>query len=159
MAQDRSSKARARSAARLGAVQALYQMDLAQTDLSDILAEFESHRLGQEVEGETYAAADHEFFRDLVGGVVRSQRTLDPAIDKVLADGWTLARLDSILRALLRAAAYELSERRDIPPRVTISEYIDVAHAFFEADEPRFVNAALDRLARTVRAGEMNGGG
>lgn len=149
------SKATARSAARLGAVQALYQMDMAQTDLADILAEFESHRLGQEVEGTQFADADSKLFADVVTGVVRCQRELDPAIDDVLADGWTLARLDSTLRAILRAGAYELMERSDIPPRVTISEYIDVAHAFFEKDEPGFVNGALDRLARSLRSAEL----
>ncbi len=151
-------KSVARSASRLGAVQALYQMDIAQTDLSDILAEFQAHRLGGEIEGEQFAEADAAFFTDIVTGVVRSQRKLDPAIDNVLADSWTLARLDSTLRAILRAAAFELMERKDVPPRVIINEYVDVAHAFFEKDEPGFVNGALDRLARSVRGTELDHG-
>ena len=148
----RSRSSKRRSAARLGAVQALYQMDLAQTDLSDILAEFPSHRLGGEIDGEQYEDADEVFFRDIVTGVVRSQKTLDPQIDEVLAKGWTLSRLDSILRAILRAGAYELQARMDVPYRVVINEYIDVANAFFEDDEPKFVNGALDRLARALRS-------
>lgn len=151
-------KSVARSASRLGAVQALYQMDIAQTDLSDILAEFQAHRLGREIEGEQFVEADQAFFTDIVTGVVRSQRQLDPAIDNVLADSWTLARLDSTLRAILRAAAFEMMERKDVPPRVIINEYVDVAHAFFENDEPGFVNGALDRLARSVRGAELDHG-
>ena len=151
-------KSTARSASRLGAVQALYQMDIAGTDLSDILAEFPAHRLGREIEGERFVDADPAFFNDIVTGVVRLQRKLDPAIDSVLADNWTLARLDITLRAVLRAAAFEMTERGDVPPRVIINEYVDVAHAFFANDEPGFVNGALDRLARSVRGGELDHG-
>ncbi len=147
-----------RSAARLGAVQALYQMEVAQTDLSDILAEFQSHRLGGEIDGDQYTDADQNFFRDIVTGVVEGQRKLDPDIDAVLAEGWTLARLDAILRAILRAGAYELVSRRDVPPKVIITEYVDVAHAFFETDEHKFVNGALDQLAKTVRGDEFSHG-
>jgi N utilization substance protein B len=153
-----STRSVGRSAARLGAVQALYQMDMAQTDLTDVLAEFEAR--GVEMDGgeDEPTKVDVKLFRDVVSGVVQHQRTLDPMIDGVLAEGWTLARVDSILRAVLRAGAYELTLRRDIPPKVVISEYIDVAHAFFDNDEPRFVNGALDRLARTARAAEMDRG-
>ena len=106
-------KANRRGAARLAAVQALYQMDIAGTGLNDILAEFESHWIGREVEGEQYLPAEAAFFRDVVGGVVREQRTLDPLIDDALARGWPLKRIEAILRAVLRAGAYEL----DAPPR------------------------------------------
>ncbi len=149
--QKKPGTAKRRSAARLGAVQALYQMDLAQTDLTDILAEFPSHRLGGELDGDQYEDADVAFFRDIVTGVVRSQRELDPEIDRVLAKGWTLSRLDSTLRAILRAGAYELKARMDVPYRVVINEYMDVAKAFFEDDEPKFVNGALDHLAKALR--------
>lgn len=146
-------KANRRGAARLGAVQALYQMDVAGTDLLAILAEFENHRLGKEVEGETMLAADVVFFRDIVTGIVRKQRQIDSRVHAALIEGWPLKRLDLTLRAILRAGAYELSERQDVPPRVVISEYVDIARAFFdEGEEPGMVNAVLDRLARQMRA-------
>ena len=152
-----STKSVGRSAARLGAVQALYQMDMAQTDLSDVLAEFEARGIGVDNGGdEPRTQVDVKLFRDVVSGVVQHQLRLDPMIDGVLAEGWTLGRLDSILRAILRAGAYELVLRLDIPPKVVISEYIDVAHAFFDNDEPRFVNGALDRLARSARGADMD---
>ena len=144
-----------RSAARLAAVQALYQMDLAETDLNAVVSEFAKHRLGQTVDGDEYEAADEVFFRDLVTGVVQQQRALDPMLDERLAEGWRLGRLDSILRAILRAAAFELAERPDIPAKAIINEYIDVAHAFFEGDEPKVVNGILDRLAHDLRAAEF----
>jgi N utilization substance protein B len=130
-------------------------MDLAKTDLNDVVSEFALHRLGQTVDGDEYEAADEAFFRDLVTGVVEHQRALDPMLDKRLADGWRLGRIDSILRAILRAAAFELAERPDIPARAVINEYVDVAHAFFEGDEPKVVNGILDRLAHDVRAAEF----
>jgi transcription antitermination protein NusB len=151
------SRAEKRSAARLAAVQALYQMDIAGAGIVDVLAEFESHWIGQEVEGVSYKPAEEAFFRDIVGGVVREQRKLDPKIDEALAQGWPLKRIDAILRAILRAGSYELSERKDIPPRVTISEYVDVAHAFLEREEAGMVNAVLDRLARRERADDLQG--
>ena len=123
-------KANRRGAARLAAVQALYQMDIAGTDLNDILAEFESHRLGGEVDGDKYLPAEAAFFRDIVRGVVAEQRNLDPAIDQALSKGWPLKRIETVLRAILRAGAYELNKRNDIPARVIVSEYVDVAHAF-----------------------------
>jgi N utilization substance protein B len=149
------SRAEKRSAARLAAVQALYQMDVAGSGVADVLAEFESHWIGREVEGVEYKPAEADFFRDIVGGVVREQRDLDPQVDKALSEGWPLKRVDAILRAILRAGAYELSRRLDIPPRVTITEYVDVAHAFLERDEAGMVNAVLDRLARAVRGAEL----
>ncbi|MDQ2953562.1 MAG: transcription antitermination factor NusB [Pseudomonadota bacterium] len=149
-------KANRRGAARLAAVQALYQMDIAGTGLSDILAEFESHWLGCEVEGSQYLPAEAAFFRDIVGGVVADQRKLDPLIDAALAQGWPLKRVEALLRAVLRAGAYELDRRRDVPARVVVSEYVDVANAFVDKDETGMVNAVLDALARQLRPPEFD---
>ncbi len=148
-------KANRRGAARLAAVQALYQMDIAGAGINDIFAEFESHWLGNEVEGETYLPAEAAFFRDVVSGVVRDQGKLDPLLDDALNQGWPLKRIDAILRAVLRAGAYELDHRKDVPARVVIKEYVDVAHAFVEKDEVGLVNAVLDQMARKFRAGEF----
>jgi N utilization substance protein B len=147
----------ARAAARLGAVQALYQMDIAQTDLADVLADFGSIRLGEAFEEGECGEADFALLRDIVGGVVREQRVIDRSLDDCLAEGWTLGRLDATARAILRAGAYELMFRNDIPAKVAISQYIDVAHAFFDGSEPGFINAALDQLARRQRQGEIGG--
>ena len=148
-------KANKRGAARLAAVQALYQMDLAGSGLNEILAEFESHWLGREVEGAQYLPAEAAFFRDVVSGVVRDQRMLDPKIDEALEKGWPLKRIETVLRAALRAGLYELENRRDVPARVVVSEYADVAAAFVERDETGMVNAVLDQLARKVRPDEF----
>jgi N utilization substance protein B len=144
-----------RSAARLGAVQALYQMDVAGTDINDVMREFEDHRFGAEIEGERYKEADTLYFEEIIEGVVRLQKQIDPQIDKRLAEGWRLNRVDSILRAILRSAAYELIERHDVPVRVVINEYIDISRAFFDGDEPKVVNGVLDSLARQHRAEEL----
>lgn len=149
------NRASSRSAARLAAVQALYQMDMTGIDLTDVIAEFETHRLGKEVEGCQYRDAETSFFRDLVQGVVREQLRIDPVIDKQLAEGWRLTRVDSILRAILRSGAYELLVRSDIPARVVISEYVDIAHAFFGDEEPKVVNGILDRLGHRARPHEF----
>ena len=151
------ARSQMRSAARLAAVQALYQMDVGGTGLPDVLAEYEGLRLGQEVEGEQYREADHAFFRDVVSGVVREQRVLDRRVDTALKEGWPLTRIDAILRAILRAGLYELAYRPDVPAKVTITEYVDVARAFFTEDEPRVVNGVLDRLAREARPEELGG--
>jgi len=151
-------KANRRGAARLAAVQALYQMDLAGTGLNDILAEFESHWIGREVEGEQYLPAEAKFFRDIVTGAVREQRRLDPLIDEALSKGWPLKRIETVLRAVLRAGAYELDQRRDVPGRVVVSEYADIAAAFVERDETGMVNAVLDQLARHMRPDEFGRG-
>jgi N utilization substance protein B len=151
----RRAKSLSRSQARLAAVQALYQMDLAETDLAAVIEEFKAHRLGIDSDNGTGAEADAEHFAGVLRGVVRRQREIDPMIDQQLAEGWRLTRIDSIVRAILRAAAFELIELKDVPPRVVISEYIDVAHAFFEGDEPRVVNGVLDALARKLRPGEL----
>ena len=151
-------KANRRGAARLAAVQALYQMDIAGAGINDVFAEFESHWIGNEVEGEKYLPAEAAFFRDVVSGVVRDQAKLDPLIDDALAKGWPLKRIDAILRAVLRAGSYELEHRKDVPGRVVVSEYVDVAHAFVEKDETGMVNAVLDQIARQFRADEFSGG-
>jgi transcription antitermination protein NusB len=144
-----------RGAARLAAVQALYQMDIAGASLPDVLAEFESYRLGKEVDGAQYRNADAVFFRDIVSGVVRDQRQLDPAIHGALSPDWPLPRIDATLRAILRCGAFELSSRRDVPARVVITEYVDVAKAFFEGDAAGMVNGVLDVLAKTLRPDEF----
>ena len=148
-------KANKRGAARLAAVQALYQMDLAGSGLDEIIAEFESHWIGREVEGAQYLPAEAAFFRDIVSGVVRDQRALDPQIDTALEQGWPLKRIEAVLRAALRAGLYELENRRDVPARVVVAEYADVAAAFVERDETGMVNAVLDQLARKHRADEF----
>ncbi|MGC2082888.1 MAG: transcription antitermination factor NusB [Bradyrhizobium sp.] len=148
-------KANRRGAARLAAVQALYQMDMAGTGVNDIFAEYESHWIGSEVEGEQYLPAEAAFFRDVVSGVVRDQTKIDPVLDEALERGWPLKRIDAILRAVLRAGAYELEHRKDVPARVVVSEYVDVAHAFVEREETGMVNAVLDQLARKYRGDEF----
>jgi N utilization substance protein B len=152
---DLPRKANRRGAARLAAVQALYQMDMTGAGLNEILAQFESHWLGREVEGEQYLPAEAAFFRDIVSGVVDVQRDLDPRIDAALEATWPLKRIEAILRSVLRAGAYELEKRTDIPARVVVSEYVDVANAFVDKTETGMVNAVLDRLARNTRAGEF----
>jgi transcription antitermination protein NusB len=149
------SKLVKRSAARLAAVQALYQMDIAGTSLPDILAEFESHWLGGDVEGDSYPEAEAAYFHDVVGGVLREQKELDPIVDDALSRGWPLKRVEAVLRAVLRAGAYELVHRSDVPARVVVNEYVDVAGAFLDRDETGMVNAVLDALARRLREAEF----
>jgi transcription antitermination protein NusB len=144
----------ARSRARLAAVQALYQMDLAETDVAEVIEEFKAHRLSPGGEAPT-AGGDAEHFARVLRGVVNRQREIDPMVDQQLATGWRLVRVDAILRAILRAGALELLELPDVPVRVIISEYVDVAHDFFEGDEPRVVNGVLDQIARKTRSGEL----
>jgi N utilization substance protein B len=140
-----------RSAARLAAVQALYQMDIAASPMENVLTEFERHWIGREIEGERYEEAEEKHFRDVVEGVVREQLTLDPVIDRTLNDGWPLKRVESVLRATLRAGGYELYHRHDIPVRAVVSEYVDVAAAFLDKEDVGMVNAVLDKLARGAR--------
>ncbi|THF52372.1 transcription antitermination factor NusB [Allorhizobium terrae] len=140
-----------RGAARLAAVQALYQMDMAGSGVLEVVAEYETHRLGQELDGDTYLKADASWFRSLVSGVVRDQTKIDPLIRQALQDDWSLARVDSTVRAILRAGAFELLERKDVPVAVIVTEYVEIAHAFFQEDEPKLVNAVLDRIAKQVR--------
>jgi transcription antitermination protein NusB len=150
-----SRPANQRGAARLAAVQALYQMDVGGAPLPAVIAEFETHRLGAELEGMQFRPADRAFFRALVSGVVAKQRRVDPIIHATLPPTWPLTRIDLTLRAILRCGVFELIERRDVPARVVISEYVDVANAFFSADEPGLVNGVLDRVAHQARPEEF----
>ena len=146
-------QANQRGAARLAAVQALYQMDIGGTGVLELVAEYEEYRLGREIDGETYLKADASWFRSIVAGVVRDQRKLDPMIGAALQDDWALSRLDSTVRAILRCGTFELLERKDVPIAVIVTEYVEIAKAFFEDnDEPKLVNAVLDRIAKQVRS-------
>jgi transcription antitermination protein NusB len=145
-----------RSAARLAIVQALYQMDVTGKGLNEILAEFESFWIGREVEGDEYKPAEVQFFRDVLAGVLKEQRAIDPMIDRTLAEGWPLKRVEAVMRAVMRAGAYELKMRPDVPARVVIAEYVAVASAFFEREEAGMTNAVLDRLARQLRPKELD---
>jgi transcription antitermination protein NusB len=159
---------RPRTRSRMAAVQALYQMDLAGTDVSAVIEDFILTRFvavvtddnvptdadTQDVQ-DTLIGSDAQFFAELLRGVVRRQRDIDPLVDDQLVEGWRLARVDSIMRAILRSGTFELMERADVPGRVTINEYVDVAKAFFNDDEPKVVNGVLDRLARRLRPEEF----
>lgn len=151
----RMERQRSRSAARLAAVQALYQMELTGAGMDSVIEEFRNYRLGRELEGAPIAEADAPFFADLVRGVVGRQIAIDKQVNSRLAEGWRLARLDSILRALLRAATFELMARPDVDARVVIDEYVELARAFFTGSEPGFVNGALDRIAHALRPDEF----
>lgn len=129
-------------------------MDVGRQSLEDTLAQFSALHLGREIEGEQYLPADADFFRQVVGGVIRNQLDIDPRIDNALQKGWPVARIDATLRAILRAAAFELLRRKDIPSGVVITEYVDVAKAFYEDDVPALVNGVLDAIAR--QAGRDN---
>ncbi|HEY7747175.1 MAG TPA: transcription antitermination factor NusB [Aestuariivirgaceae bacterium] len=144
-----------RSAARLAAVQALYQMDLAQTDIGEVLDQFSTRTGEANFDDGNVEGADFKFLKDIVEGVVREQRTIDPKIAESLAVTWKLERIESIMRAILRAGAYELMFRDDIPARAVISEYVDVARAFYDGEQPGFVNAVLDKLARSLASPKL----
>ena len=146
-----SRQRRARTVARLAAVQALYQMELAGEGVDTVIAEFSNHRFDSDMEGEPLAEADEEYFAEIVRGVVGGQRDIDTAVKARLASNWRLERLDSTLRALLRAGAWELRDRQDVPREIVIDEYVELAKAFFDDAEAKFVNAALDGVARDVR--------
>ena len=146
-----SARAQARSAARLAAVQALYQQEMEQTALARLLNEFHQHRLGQVIEDEHYAEAEVAFFDDVVGGVDARRDELDEIIAGKLAEGWKLSRLDKTMLQVLRAGTYELVARPDVPIGTVISEYVDVAKAFFEDREAKFVNGVLDAVSKQVR--------
>ncbi|ODN68810.1 transcription antitermination factor NusB [Methylobrevis pamukkalensis] len=148
-----------RGAARLFAVQALYQLEIGGEDILTVVAEYEQFRLGKEIDGEQYRAADPAFFRDVISGVVEEQRRIDPLVHTALVEDWPLKRVDATLRAILRCGTYELLRRKDVPGRVVISEYIDVARAFYEDDEPKLVNGVLDRIAHDLRPDEFSGEG
>ncbi|MDQ8756486.1 transcription antitermination factor NusB [Sphingosinicella sp. LHD-64] len=144
-------RSRSRSAARLAAVQALYQQEMESTPLARLLHEFHHHRLGATIDGVEYADAEVEFFDDVVAGVDARREELDSLISARLAEGWSLARLDKPMKAILRAGAYELAARADVPVGSVISEYVDVAKAFYDARESGFVNGLLDAIAKEVR--------
>jgi len=145
----------ARSAARLGAVQALYQMDLAGTDVGEVLAQFSARASGEAFDEGQCGEADYRLLKEIVDGAVREQAIIDPTLNQTLDPTWPLTRLDATVRAILRAAAYEVMFMENVPARAVINEYVDVAHAFFGEEEPRFVNGVLDRLARRRRPHEF----
>ncbi len=148
----RTPSHQARTVARLAAVQALYQMETGGAGVESVIREFSDHRFGGDMEGEQLAQADEAFFAALVRGVVEGQTTIDRAVANRLAEGWRLERLDATLRAILRAGAYELFRRPDVPTEVAINEYVEIAKSFFEGPEPGFVNGALDAIARDARS-------
>ncbi|WP_455478324.1 transcription antitermination factor NusB [Bartonella sp. B10] len=141
-----------RGAARLAAVQALYQMDMVGTGVMETAAEYEAYRLGKNVDGDQYLDADFQWFLSIIAGVVQDQKLLDPMLHQQLSAEWSLSRLDSILRAILRAGLWELINRKDVPVAVVMNEYVDIAKAFFEGDEPKLVNAVLDSMVKEVRS-------
>ncbi|WP_238179309.1 transcription antitermination factor NusB [Methylobacterium dankookense] len=130
-------------------------MDISGKGVLDALAEFEAHWIGREIDGVAHPPAEVAFFRDLLRGTVEEQRQIDPQIDQALTQGWPLRRIETVLRAILRAGTYELMFRKDVPPRAAISQYVDVAHSFYTGDEPGLVNAVLDRIARKLRGDEL----
>ena len=145
------TRSRSRSAARLAAVQALYQHEMEGTPVARLLHEFHEHRLGATIEDETYHEAERDFFDDIVSGADARRADIDSLISGRLAEGWTLERLDRAMRAILRAGAYELIARPDVPVATVISEYVDVAHAFYDKRESGFVNGLLDAIAKAAR--------
>ena len=147
-----ATRSRSRSAARLAAVQALYQMEMEDTPLAKLLHEFHQHRLGATIEDETYEEAEQDFFDDVVTGADARRAEIDGLISQRLAEGWTLERLDRPMRAILRAGAYELVARPDVPVATVITEYVDVAHAFYDKRETGFVNGLLDAIAKAARS-------
>jgi N utilization substance protein B len=151
-----SDQATARRAARLGAVQALYQMELSGASTADVIAEFAAGKLPRETEATyTESEGDLELFKVLIEKAVDRQATLDRAIARNLSKGWRLERLDAVARAILRAGAAELEQRRDTPTAVVIDEFVEIAKSFFEGPEPGFINATLDACARDLRSGEQ----
>lgn len=147
-AQSGIKPANKRGAARLAAVQALYQMDVGETPLEDTLAQFGTRFADPLVDGDEYLVPDADYFRQIVKGVLKHQLRIDPLVDQTLADGWPVARIDATMRAVLRAGVFELLHKLDVPPKVVISEYVDVAKAFFEGAEAGIVNGVLDKVAQ-----------
>ena len=147
-----AARSRSRSAARLAAVQAVYQQEMEGTPVGRLLKEFHDHRLGAMIEDAQYHDAERDFFDDIVSGVDARRGELDALISSRLAEGWTLERLDRPMRALLRAGAYELLARPDVPVGSVINEYVDVAHAFYDKRESGFVNGLLDAIAKETRS-------
>jgi len=145
----------AKSAARLGAVQALYQMDIAGADLGETLSQFVSRASGDDFEDGQCGEADYKHLRDVVEGVVREQQLIDVTVDKQLDKDWPIHRVNAILRAILRAGAFEIMFKENVPAKVAINEYVNVAGAFFDAEEPALANAVLNALARARRPEEF----
>ena len=151
-----SSRSEKRSVARMSAVQALYEMDMTQKGVHEVLAEFRSFWIGREIDDDLeMKEAETHFFGQIVEGVIKDQVLIDRTIDQALSKGWPLVRIELVLRAIMRAGVFELLLRKDIPPRVTISEYVDVTRAFYNEDEPGMVNAVLDHIARETRLDEL----
>jgi N utilization substance protein B len=150
-ANNASSKSKSRSAARLASVQALYQMDMEDIGIARLLNEFHAHRLGQEIEDAQYADADADFFDDVVSGVDARREEIDQLVDAKLGEQWKMGRLDKTMLQLLRCGTYELIARPDVPTATVIDEYLDVAHAFFDQKDAKFVNGLLDAVAKDVR--------
>ena len=146
-----AARSRSRSAARLAAVQALYQQDMEGTPVARLLKEFHDHRLGATIEEAQYVEAEQSFFDDIVTGADARRAEIDQVIAGKLAKGWSLERLDRPMRAILRAGTYELLARADVPVGSVISEYVDVAHAFYDKRESGFVNGLLDAVAKEAR--------
>ncbi|MFC7536098.1 transcription antitermination factor NusB [Sphingomonas sp. GCM10030256] len=146
-----STRSRSRSAARLAAVQALYQIEMEPLPLPQLLHQFHEHRLGETIDEATLVDAEAQFFDDLVSGVQARRQEIDVLITAALAEGWKLERLDRPMRAILRAGVYELLARKDVPVGTVISEYLDVAHAFYDKKEAAFVNGLLDAIAKDAR--------
>ncbi len=146
-----NERSKTRSAARLAAVQALYQMEMEGMAVAPLLHEFHQHRLGATIDDVTYAPAEEPFFDDVVRGVDARRAEIDSLIADKLASGWTLERLDKPMRQILRAGTYELIARADVPTGSVISEYVDVAHAFYDKREAGFVNGLLDAIAKAAR--------
>lgn len=151
MAANQAPKSQARSAARLAAVQALYQQQMEKTALARLLNEFHQHRLGQEIEDDQYAEAEVDFFDDIVSGVDARRDEIDELLQSKLAAGWKIDRLDKTMVQILRCGTYELLARADVSKKIVISEYIDLAHAFFDEKEAKFVNGVLDSVGKAVR--------
>jgi N utilization substance protein B len=150
-AHNASAKSKSRSAARLASVQALYQMDMEDIGIARLLHEFHSHRLGQEIEDAQYADADPDFFDDVVSGVDARRAEIDERVDGKLGEKWKMDRLDKTMLQILRCGTYELIARPDVPTATVIDEYLDVAHAFFDKKDAKFVNGLLDAVAKDVR--------
>ena len=144
-------RSNSRSVARLAAVQALYQLDMEKSGIAKLLAEFHAHRLGAEIDDVQYAGAEVDFFDDIVSGVDARREEIDAMIAGKLGDQWKISRLDKTMLQILRAGTYELMARPDVPKATVIGEYIDVAHAFFDAKDAKFANGLLDGVAREVR--------
>jgi len=146
-----AARSRSRSAARLAAVQALYQHEMEGTPVPRLLREFHEHRLGATIEDAQYVEAEQSFFDDIVSGADARRAEIDEVIAGKLASDWSLDRLDRPMRAILRAGTYELLARPDVPVGSVISEYVDVAHAFYDKRESGFVNGLLDAVAKEAR--------